>query len=176
MSRPYPPSLTTYLARAADLAQQAALDLHRKREELDEAQAKLVNNMSVLERRTEHFLRFGWADLRERHYMPIQPYLGAYGHPCWDWEQYFRAVASEAHRPFIYVYDWYHTAELRIQLYIPKRKSLRPLSVQFLLLDQKLHAAHNTVTWRWRLSTEMFDEWALMLRTDPDMQRALEEP
>ena len=169
-SRPH--SLATFTQIVVRLASYAVTEVDSAHRKLERTKQQLDENMRELEQRTDHFIECGWADLRDWHSMPIHPYSGGYGHPCWSWEQYFRHLCKDMHRPFIYVVKYYTGKDVELLLlHIPKRKSLHPLSTNFFLLDnQKLH---NTVAWRWLLTKEQFAWWCAAIRTDPDMHRAM---
>lgn len=166
-------SLATFVDITTRLGTHYAEQIDTTRRNLEHTKSDLAESMDTLERRTNHFIQYGWADLRVYSSMPIRPFNGSYGRKHWSWEKYFRALAHDMRRPFIYARTYYAPVSTAgVLLSIPKRKYLNVLSASFFLLDQA-RQTHNTVEWQWWLEPGMFERWCDMLRTDPAMQEAL---
>lgn len=172
--------MTPFIEATAELGKHAAAEIDREYHNIETARKNLDENIAKLKERTDHFITNGWADLRQRPWLPLQVHSTGWGKKGWRWSQYFRQLAKSMKRPFVHVYEGgfynYQTREWRGNpvLCIPKRKYLNVLSAQFWLLD--IRTSHNTVEWQWSLTPEQFDAWVEFARTDKDARKALKLP
>ena len=136
----------------------------------------------ALSKVTLTYLSTGLAIDHDLPYMTCSPHRYGWGASTFSWKQYFRGLAKETKRPFVYArkgthYDWVQPpGESRYAPYwhlrMPALKRLAPLYSALLLYDPEVcerNTGYTTLhefTFKGNLGVEAFNEWRKFVTTD----------
>ena len=145
-----------------------------------------LNHLTIA---TLDYLRTGVAELSKyNQHISVQMHGTGWGQRGFSWKQYFRALAAEHKRPFVFtsvgwVYHGYGekpTIHSGHYITMPKRRYLSPLMGLFNLVKGDMDGVkveHNTqdttVTLTGDQATVMYRQWLEMVTTEPECRKAL---